>query len=282
MPFVEPYTCGYVKEDGSLFYCREYHGDTSDKEIRNEGLPEFSETHWTEDTCVRLYKEPNIKQYQALEKIIDDYLNREEYCKIEIWTNPQKNRDYTFYKIFSLYEGACDDTSFEEIVGNWSGYKLVKIIKDYFKKELKEDLIIRDKRKNRLEEDDEIDYNIDDNIDTFEGPEVEEDDTFEDENIIKNEEILSTLYKMTHIKNINGNDASYCFLEEISNIYGLDEDTIKDIALKNGYKLMKVSPGETIDGGILIADKNCSAQHIKTDYQKFYGTEVEVEEYKGE
>ena len=137
-----------------------------------------------------------------------------------------------------------------------------------------DNIIIRDKRKNHLKEDDDIS--------TFEGPEVEEDDTYEDEDIIKNKEILSTLYKLTHIKNVNGNDASYCFLEEISNIYGLDEDTIKDIALNNGYKLMKVSPGETIDGGLLIADKNCSAQHIKTDYQKFYGTEVEVEEYKGE
>ena len=140
------------------------------------------------------------------------------------------------------------------------------------------DIIIRDKRKNHLKEND----NIDDDISTFEGPEVEEDDTVYDEDIIKNEEILSTLYKMTHIKNVDGNDASYCFLEEISNIYGLDEDTIKDIALQNGYKLMKVSPGETIDGGLLIADKNCSAQHIKTDYMKFYGTEVEVEDYKGE
>ena len=145
-----------------------------------------------------------------------------------------------------------------------------------------DNLIIRDKRKKYLEEDKEIDYNIDDDIATFEGPEVEEDDTILTEDIIKNEEILSTLYKLTHIKNENGNDASYCFLDEICNIYMLDEDEVKDIALKNGYKLMRVSPGETIDGGILIADKNCSAQHIKTDYMKFYGTEVEVEEYKGE
>lgn len=145
-----------------------------------------------------------------------------------------------------------------------------------------DNVIIKDKRKNRLKEDDEINYNIDDDISSLQGPEVEEDDTYEDEDIIKNKEILSTLYKLTHIKNENGNDASYCFLEEISNIYGLDEDIIKDIALQNGYKLMIVSPGETIDGGLLIADKNCSAQHIKTDYQKFYGTEVEVEEYKGE
>lgn len=145
-----------------------------------------------------------------------------------------------------------------------------------------DNIIIKDKRKNRLKEDEEIDYNIDDDISSLQGPEVEEDDTYEDEDIIKNKEILSTLYKLTHIKNENGNDASYCFLEEISNIYGLDEDIIKDIALQNGYKLMKVSPGETIDGGLLIADKNCSAQHIKTDYQKFYGTEVDVEDYKGE
>lgn len=145
-----------------------------------------------------------------------------------------------------------------------------------------DNIIIKDKRKKLFEQDDEIDYNIDDDISTLQGPEVEEDDTYEDEDIIKNKEILSTLYKLTHIKNENGNDASYCFLEEISNIYGLDEDTIKEIALQNGYKLMRVFPNENVDGGILIADKNCSAQHIKTDYLKFYGVETDVQEYKGE
>ena len=141
------------------------------------------------------------------------------------------------------------------------------------------DIIIRDKRKKLIKEE------IDDEPEIYKGysDDVIEDDTMElTEDIIKNDEILSTLYKLTHIKNNNGNDASYCFLEEICNIYSLDEDTVKDIALKNGYKLMKVFPNETVDGGILIADKNCSAQHIKTDYLKFYGVEAEVEEYKGE
>lgn len=140
-------------------------------------------------------------------------------------------------------------------------------------------IIIRDKR--RLNE---VKY-LDDapEIYNYTNDEViEGDDLVLTEDIIKNDEILSTLYKLTHIKNVDGNDASYCFLEEISNIYSIDEDTIKEIALQNGYKLMKVFPNENVDGGILIADKNCSAQHIKTDYNKFYGVEVDVEDYKGE
>ena len=123
-------TAGYVKEDGSYVFVDEYHGE--DSKYRDLGLPEFSNTHAEDDTCIRIYKEPNELQYQILEEIIDKYLDFEGYCKIELWTHPLGK--YYFYKIYSLYEGSCSDTSFEEIEGNWTGYKLVQIIKNNIKR----------------------------------------------------------------------------------------------------------------------------------------------------
>lgn len=125
-------TAGYILENGSFYEVDEYHGE--DSEYRNEGLPEYSNTHPEEDTCVRIYKEPNDEQYQKLEEIIDKYLDYEGYCKVELWNSPLGN--YYFYKVYSLYEGACqDDTfAFDEVVGNWTGYKLVQIIKNNIKR----------------------------------------------------------------------------------------------------------------------------------------------------
>lgn len=134
-------TAGYIKEDGTFIYVDEYHGEESS--LRDSGLPEFSNTHSEDDTCVRIYKEPNEIQYDKLESIIDEYLNREMYCKVEIWENHSK---YNYYEIFSLYEGACQDDSFKEKVGNWMGYDLVQKIKNYFKGKLRESLLLEKTR----------------------------------------------------------------------------------------------------------------------------------------
>lgn len=123
-------TAGYVLENGSFYEVDEYHGE--DSEYRNEGLPEYSNTFPEEDTCVRIYKEPNDKQYEKLEEIIDKYLDTESYCKVELWNSPLG--EYYFYKVYSLYEGACQDDTFDEVVGNWTGYKLVQIIKNNIKR----------------------------------------------------------------------------------------------------------------------------------------------------
>lgn len=121
-------TAGYILDDGSFVFVDEYHGD--DPEYKNKQYPEFSNTHPEDDTCIRIYKEPNEAQYKQLEKIIDIYLDREGYCKIELWSSSEA---YYFYKIFSLYENACADDTFEENIGNWNGYKLVQIIKNNLK-----------------------------------------------------------------------------------------------------------------------------------------------------
>ena len=99
-------TAGYIDEDGSFIYADEYHGE-SDNEYKDLGLPEFSSTHPEEDTCVRIYKEPNNIQYKKLEEIIDYYLNTYYYCKIEMGDHPLGN--YYFYEVYSLFEGACED-----------------------------------------------------------------------------------------------------------------------------------------------------------------------------
>lgn len=134
-------TCGYIKEDGSFIILDEYHGE--DESLWGFRYPEFSNTHAEEDTCIRLYKEPNDIQYSKLEEIIDIYLDKEDYCKVEIWNT--KTHQPEFYKIFSLRENACEYSAAEEQVGNWTGYKLVRMIKNYYNK-LNESLLLEKKR----------------------------------------------------------------------------------------------------------------------------------------
>ena len=123
-------SAGYIDEDGSIIYVDEYH--VEDSEYRDLGLPEFSSTH-LDDVCIRIYKEPNKIQYNKLEYIIDRFLNNFDYCKIECSIHPLA-QPY-FYKIFSLYEGACEEADvIDEVIGNWDGYKLTQIIKNNIKK----------------------------------------------------------------------------------------------------------------------------------------------------
>lgn len=137
------YTAGYVLPDGDIIMMDEYHGE--DQSMRDKHYAEFSNTHPEEDTCVRIYEPLTKAQKDSLEIIIDKYLDNESYCKVEIW----KNRStYTFYKIYSLYDGACDYEA-DEIVGNWTGYKLIQIIDNYFKNNknpLYEEYLIEKKR----------------------------------------------------------------------------------------------------------------------------------------
>ena len=139
---LEPYTAGFIKEDGSFIIADIYddyiHGECS-KEILDQHYPEFSNTHPEEDTCVRIMKEPNEIQYKKLEEIIDSYLDWEGYCKIEVWEVNDRNPH--LYEVCSLFEGACQAYDEEEKVDNWTGYKLVQKIKNYFKGKLDEKIV---------------------------------------------------------------------------------------------------------------------------------------------
>lgn len=129
--FEDDQVAGYIDIDGSFIYVEDYHGEESN-EYKYLGLPEFSSTHYEEDTCVRIYKEPNEIQYKKLEEVIDHFLDSFYYCKVEIWDKP--NRKHSFYNVYSLFEGACKDYTWNEKVGNWTGYTLVQIIKNQFKR----------------------------------------------------------------------------------------------------------------------------------------------------
>ena len=118
-------TAGYINEQGEIIYVNEYHGE--DTQLQKKHWVEFSNTHPEDDTCIRIFKKPTEKQYDVMENIIDLYLDNEGYCKIELWS---EKKDIIYYQVFSLYEGACSDFSWDENVGNWTGYKLVNMIKN--------------------------------------------------------------------------------------------------------------------------------------------------------
>lgn len=138
-------TAGYIDEQGKIIYVNEYHGEN--KELAKNEWIEFSNTHPEEDTCIRVYKKPTDLQYKIIEQIIDLYLDNEGYCKIELWTN---NKKIIYYQIFSLWENACQDYDWNENVGNWTGYKLVQIIKNRFNG-LKEQYLVEVTRQQLLD-----------------------------------------------------------------------------------------------------------------------------------
>lgn len=131
-------TAGFINNEGEFVVVDD--GHYSERDLLKNKWPEFSNTHSEEDTCIRIYKEPNSIQYEKLEEIINKYLEQEGYCKVEIYK--KDSQIFSFYKCFSLYENACAYPMIEEIVGNWTGYKLIKIIKNHFKNNLNEELLL--------------------------------------------------------------------------------------------------------------------------------------------
>ena len=135
------YTAGYILENGSYITLDEYHAE--EPEFRNKKLIEFSSTHYCDDVAVRIYKQPTEAQYNSLEKVIDSFLDEYFYCKLECEGNGP-----ILYKAYCLYENAVDDDGYtEQVIGNWTGWDLIKIIKKYYQnnedlslKESKEDI----------------------------------------------------------------------------------------------------------------------------------------------
>lgn len=120
---------GYILGDGSFVYVDEYHNE-EDNPYKHLGLPEFSSIH-LDDICVRIYKEPNTIQYKQLEKIIDNYLDDYYYCKIELYNNLYSPY---FYKAYAIVDDNYNPFKEDEIIGNWTGYNLVQIIKNNINK----------------------------------------------------------------------------------------------------------------------------------------------------
>ena len=75
-------------------------------------------------------------EYNSLEKVIDSFLDEYFYCKLECEGNGP-----ILYKAYCLYENAVDDDGYtEQVIGNWTGWDLIKIIKKYYQNN--EDLIL--------------------------------------------------------------------------------------------------------------------------------------------
>ena len=235
-------SAGYIDEDGSIIYVDEYHGE--DSPYRNLGLPEFSSTH-LDDVCIRVYKEPNSIQYDKLEYIIDRFLNRFGYCKIECSDSPLGSS--YFYKVYSLYEGAFEELNYHdepEVVGNWTGYKLIQIIKNNvkanaFDKSLGEKLLAESKQ-----DQDRFAMWI---LNGFNGDQ-------DKSNYLYNKYInLKTRLKSPEndfyywIKNSKGPDDLLDFLNEQETLLSnnqkrkLDKDGAKLIWSKNGNKVYKIT-----------------------------------------
>ena len=122
----ELYTAGYILENGSYITLDEYHAE--EPEFRNKKLIEFSSTHFCDDVAIRIYKQPTEAQYNSLEKVIDYFLDEYFYCKLECEGNGP-----ILYKAYCLYENAVDDDDYtEQVIGNWTGWDLIKIIKKYY------------------------------------------------------------------------------------------------------------------------------------------------------
>ena len=92
--------------------------------------------------------------------------------------------------------------------------------------------------------------------------------------------ILKTIDKLCHIKDVDDNTIpSYCFLHEITDTFDISEDEAMKIAYDNGYTIIEVLPNDEIDGTLLIADNDCSIEQIQDDYIKFFGVEIEAQEF---
>lgn len=133
---VEPYkptdkildqTAGYILKDGSIVYVDEWHGEEGNYEKSDV---EFSSTHFEEDTCVRIYKEPTKQQYNTLEKFINLFLDNFGYCKIE---TPE---EYAIIDLYNEYGETCKDSyNYDKVYfGNYDGFDAIKIIKRDFTK----------------------------------------------------------------------------------------------------------------------------------------------------
>ena len=264
---------GYIKEDGTFIFMEEYHGE--DDSLKQFKYPEFSNTHPEEDTCVRIFDEPNELQYKKLEEIIDLYLDTEEYCKVEIWNKGK----YTFYKVFSLREGACEDYNWDENIGNWTGYKLVKIIKNYFH-QLNEQLLLELNRGQLINKS----KSSDNYKDTSKGR-----NRWERRNKSKiatrvdqyNKIDMNSFFKNDELKvgiNVHGETSDYVVVIRYNGVLKEIADQIKRNNNKLEFKCILIALQRVFNQGNVFV--SCSCLHPSTKIKLLDGSEPTVQELK--
>ena len=96
---------------------------------------------------------------------------------------------------------------------------------------------------------------------------------------ISEKDLLEIIYELTHIKDEEGNDVpNFCFASDASVDLDAKDEEIAVIAAKNGYKVFKVFPGETMLGGLVIVAEGATMEPIETMYKEFYGEVPEITE----
>lgn len=92
------------------------------------------------------------------------------------------------------------------------------------------------------------------------------------------DEVLDTIFTLTHLQDDKGEYSPYyCFVEDISDNFGMDEKDIIQLARDNDYKIAKMIPSEEFSGGMMIIDKDCPIRNIVYDYKKIYGISPKIE-----
>ena len=89
---------------------------------------------------------------------------------------------------------------------------------------------------------------------------------------ISKKDILDIIFELTHIKDEEGNDIPhFCFASDLAMDLDAKEEEIAVIAAKEGYKIYKVFPGETMVGGIILLADGATLEPVEAMYKDFYG-----------
>lgn len=89
---------------------------------------------------------------------------------------------------------------------------------------------------------------------------------------ISDEDLLDIIFNLTHIKDEEGNDIPhFCFASDMAMDLDAKEEELAVVAIKNGYKIYKVFPGETMLGGLIILADGATLEPVETMYKEFYG-----------
>lgn len=96
---------------------------------------------------------------------------------------------------------------------------------------------------------------------------------------ISEKDILDIIFELTHLKDEEGNDVPhFCFASDLVMDLDAKEEEIATIAAKNGYKIYKVFPGETMQGGLVLIAEGATIEPVEIMYKEFYGEVPEIDE----
>lgn len=89
--------------------------------------------------------------------------------------------------------------------------------------------------------------------------------------------IVDYIETMTHDYNIKGEKIpTFCMFKALNDNFGLTDRDIIDIAKQNDYKVFKLSSNEYFEGGLAIANKECTEEQISSEVNEFSEEDGEI------